>query len=114
MKSLLVILSLVLAGAAHAEEKNLNVCGMHCEACADMVKDKVCNDQYAVCDITPPAEEKTAKAKKGKKEEAKLGKLHLKTKDGAAKIDEKAINTALADTEYTVTQATKCPAKKAM
>jgi hypothetical protein len=100
MKFAFVILSLVLAGAAHAEEKNCAVKGMHCDACTEMVKDKVCNDTMAVCDVT-------VKDGKGK---AKMGNIHIKTKEAAGKIDEKAIAKAIADTDY---KLEKCTAAKA-
>jgi len=96
MKLAFVILSFALASFAHAEEKNCTVKGMHCEACVDMVKDKVCNDSYATCDVTL--------------KKAKVGALHIKTKDANAKIDEKAIAKAIADTDY---KLDKCVAAKA-
>lgn len=94
MKYLFVILSFTLVSVAHAEEKNCNVKGMHCEACTDMVKDRVCNDQFSVCDVTVKADGK------GKDKKSKIGVVHLKTKDAAGKIDESAIAKAIADTDY--------------
>ncbi len=93
MKSV-VFVTLVLVGfMASAEEKNCTVKGMHCEACVEMVKDRVCeNKDFEVCDV---------KIKEGSK--PKTGLLHIKTKDTKVKIDEKAINTAMADTRYSVT-----------
>lgn len=95
MKMLLVAALVTLAPHfASAEEKECGVKGMHCDACKDMVKDRVCNDSYEVCDVTL----------KGKK-----GVLHLKTKDAAAKIDENALAKAMEDTTYKVE---KCAAPK--
>jgi hypothetical protein len=101
----------VLTAAAQAEEKNCTVKGMHCEACTEMVSDKVCNDSYEVCQVTMkddvPPKGKATREKKGK-----VGNIHLKTKDAAVKIDEKAIAKAIADTSYKVEKCT--PVAKAM
>ncbi len=100
MKLGLVIL---LAGLApvfgFSEEKNCTVKGMHCDACTEMVKDKVCNDTFEVCDVTV----------KGKQ-----GMIHIKTKDAAAKIDEKAMTQAMADTTYKVGKCTTPKGKSTM
>lgn len=100
MKLVLVIL---LAGLApvfgFAEEKNCTVKGMHCDACTDMVKDKVCNDTYEVCDVTM---------------KNKVGTIHIKTKDATAKIDEKALSLAMADTTYKVGKCTAPKGKSTM
>lgn len=82
----------IASSPAWADEKNCTVKGMHCEACVEMVKDRVCeNKDYEICEV---------KIKEGSK--PKMGLLHIKTKDMKVKIDEKAINTAMADTKYSV------------
>lgn len=91
---IVLILAGLVPALGSAEEKDCSVKGMHCEACIDMVRDKVCNDQYEVCTVT-------LKDKKGV--------IHIKTKDAAAKIDEKLISQAMADTTYKVD---KCKAAK--
>lgn len=97
MKSLIFVSLLGLFSfTAFAEEKKCEVKGMHCEACADMVKDRVCEGKdYEVCDVQAPMAGKD-------KKKANFGKLHIKTKDAATKIDVKGINTAMADTQYSV------------
>lgn len=93
MKLLILAAAIVVSAPALAEEKNCTVKGMHCEACVEMVKDRVCEGKdYAECDV---------KIKEGSK--PKVGLLHIKTKEADAKIDVKAINTAMADTRYSVT-----------
>ena len=75
---------------------------MHCDSCVDMVKDKVCNDTFDVCDVTLD-------------EKSKSGNIHIKTKDQGAKIDEKALSAAIADTDYKVSKCkAAAKAKKAM
>ena len=89
-----LIMALVICGlvpAAFADEKTCTVKGMHCDACTDMVKEKVCNDTYEVCDVTL---------------KNKVGKIHLKTKDAATKVDAKTLTTAMADTTYKVDKCT--------
>lgn len=91
-----IALLLALPAIGFAEEKNCTVKGMHCDACKDMVKDRVCNDTYEVCDVS-------LKDKKGM--------IHLKTKDAAAKIDEKALAQTMADTTYKVDKCTAATGK---
>jgi len=95
MKVILIALFVLAPLFAQAEEKECTVKGMHCDACKDMVSDRVCNDTFEVCTVTV---------------KDKLGKIHLKTKDTAAKIDEKAIAKNIEDTQY---KLDKCTAKKA-
>src|SRR5688572_14751228 len=92
----IVSVLLVLPFVAMAEEKECGVKGMHCDACTEMVQEKVCNDTYAECKVT-------LKDKKGL--------ILLKTKDAAAKIDEKALAKTVADMgdKY---KLEKCAAKK--
>jgi hypothetical protein len=97
---------MVLVSVAQAEEKSCNVKGMHCEACTDMVKDRVCNDQFSVCDVTVKSDGKS------KDKKAKIGVMHLKTKDAAGKIDEAVIAKAIADTDYKLDKCT--PVKSQM
>ena len=94
----IVIATLLFAAPffATAEEKNCSVKGMHCEACISMVKDKVCNDSYEVCDVTL---------------KGKSGMVHLKTKDAAGKIDAKELSKVMADTTYSVDKCTPVKGK---
>lgn len=93
MKTIILVLLSVAASSAWSEEKNCTVKGMHCEACVEMVKDRLCENQdYAVCDV---------KIKEGSK--PKVGLLHIVTKDSKAKVDVKALQTAMTDTNYSVT-----------
>lgn len=95
MKALLFFALMGFSGIAFAEEKTCTVKGMHCEACQDMVKDRVCEGKgYEVCDIKLPD--------KAKNKENKMGALHIKTKDKKEKIDVAAMNKALEDTRYSV------------
>lgn len=100
MKLILIVGLALVAGYASAEEKNCTVKGMHCEACVDMVKDRICEGQsaYETCEVT---------IKKGSK--PKVGILHIKTKDAGGKVDEKALGTAMADTTYKID---KCSSTK--
>lgn len=93
MKLLSLFMFSMLAVPALAEEKKCTVKGMHCEACVEMVRDRLCeNKDYASCEVS---------IKEGSK--PKVGLLHIKTKDDKTKVDEKALNTAMADTQYKVT-----------
>jgi mercuric ion binding protein len=42
MKSLLVAFALILPALSHADDYSYKVTGMHCGACAKMIKAKVC------------------------------------------------------------------------
>ncbi len=90
MKAILAGVVALFCMGAFAEEKNCTVKGMNCDHCVGTVKEKVCNDQYETCEVTV----QDAKAK--------VGMIHVVTKDKAAKIDEKAMGTAIADTSYTI------------
>ncbi len=91
MKGFILLLA-ILFSPAWAEEKNCTVKGMHCEACVEMVKDRVCeNKDFSVCDV---------KIKEGSK--PTVGILHIVTKDQKSKVDVKALSTAMADTQYSV------------
>lgn len=93
MKAIIFLVVGLSNVAVMAEEKNCTVKGMHCEACVEMVKDRLCeNAEYAVCDV---------KIKEGSK--PKVGLLHIVTKDAKAKVDVKALQTAMTDTNYSVT-----------
>ena len=80
----------------HGEEMNCTVKGMHCDACVTMVKEKICNDTFAVCDVTM----------KNKK-----GLIHIKTKDVAGKINETEMSKAIADTTYSIDVCTPVKGK---
>lgn len=96
MKSVLLFAFLAVGSLAFAEEKNCTVKGMHCEACQDMVKDRLCEGKgFEVCEVKLP------KDAKPKDKENKLGNLHIKTK-GKEKIDVAAMNKSLEDTRYTI------------
>lgn len=84
-----ILIALVM-GTGWAEEKTCTVKGMHCEACVDMIKDRLCTDQFDKCDVS-------------------VGKIHLKTKVSAEKIDEAKLNKEIADTTYSLG---KCSAEK--
>ena len=94
-----IVIALALPLFAQAEEKNCTVKGMHCDACTDQVKEKVCNEKFEVCDLTL---------------KNKVGTLHLKTKDAAGKIDAKALTQAMADTTYKVEKCTELKGKSTM
>ncbi len=92
MKSLILVSLLSLGGFAFAEEKKCTVKGMHCEACVDMVKDRLCEGKgYDVCDVTIKKDSKP-----------KVGTIHIKTKDKATKIDVAAMSESVKDTNYSV------------
>jgi hypothetical protein len=90
MKAVLVFIIAMVCLPALAEEKTCALKGMDCQGCVDTVKEKVCNDSYAVCDV------------KIKNPAKKMGELHVSTKDPAAKIDEQAIGKIVSDITYTL------------
>lgn len=85
MRNLIFVSAILFGFAINAEEKVCTVKGMHCTGCVEMVKEAVCTDQYAACDV---------KIKDAKKE---IGEIHVKTK-AAAKVDEKAMSSLVAKT----------------
>jgi cation transport ATPase len=92
MKMAMLVLVSSLAFVAHADEKTCAVKGMHCEACAEMVQGKVCEEgKYSTCDV-------------------KVGQIHLITKDATAKIDESAVGAAVKESGYSLQ---KCKLGKA-
>lgn len=92
MLKMIIVTTIFFATNVFAEEKSCTVKGMHCSACVEMVKEKVCDGKdFAVCDVT---------LKK------KVGTIHIKTKDADAKVDEKDIGTAIADTTYKLDKCT--------
>lgn len=99
MKLIWILLFVLAPFTVSAEEKECTVEKMHCDACKDMVKDRLCNDTHEVCDVTL---------------KNKVGKVHMKTKDAAAKLDEKAMAKALEDTTYKLGKCTATKAKAAM
>lgn len=92
MKTLVLALVAAASVSVMAEEKNCSVKGMHCQACVEMVKDRICNDTFEVCDVT-------------------MGKVHLKTKEGSAKIEAKEVTKAIADTTYSIDKCTPVKGK---
>lgn len=92
MKMTIIAFLATFSFFAAAEEKNCSVKGMHCEACVTMVKEKLCDDKFEVCDVT-------------------MGKVHLKTKEAAAKIEAKEITKAIADTTYSIDKCTPVKGK---
>lgn len=89
---LVVLLAFLCGGYVFAEDKTCAVKGMHCEDCVSAVQNKVCNDTYSTCDV-------------------KIGKVHLVTKDAAAKVDEKAVSAEIKDAGYTMKKCTNGKAK---
>lgn len=92
MKTTIIAFLAAFSFFATAEEKNCSVKGMHCEACVTMVKEKLCNDKFEVCEVT-------------------MGKVHLKTKEVGAKIEAKEMSKAIADTTYTIDKCTPVKGK---
>lgn len=101
MKIIIAAIVSLVCLQATAEEKTCAVKGMECTGCVDMVKDKVCTENFSTCDVTVTDKKN------------KVGQIHIVTKDATAKVDEKALSTAIKDTTYTVEKcAAGAPKKK--
>jgi copper chaperone CopZ len=100
VKAVLVVLVAMVCLPAFSEEKTCTVKGMTCANCVDTVKEKVCNPNFSVCDVTL-------------NKKAKMGEIHVMTKDATAKIDEKTLSDAIKDTTYSVQKCTNGAPKTA-
>ena len=90
MKVLSFLMILGLSVGAQAEESNCTIKGMSCPHCASTIKEKICTgDKFSMCEVNYD-------------EKAKLGKIHIATKETNAKVDAKELSAAIADTNYKV------------
>ena len=94
-----VLLTLLFTGfSVFAETKTCVVSGMHCKGCQETVEGKVCDEtKYSTCTV------RIVDAKK------KVGEVHLVTKDGTSKVDEKALGAVMEDSGYKLKE---CKTKK--
>lgn len=83
MKVVFIVLVSLVCLPALAEEKTCAVKGMECTGCAGTVKEKVCNESYATCDVQVVDKK------------SHVGQIHIITKEATAKVDEGAIREAL-------------------
>ncbi|MBX3022212.1 MAG: hypothetical protein KF799_11110 [Bdellovibrionales bacterium] len=94
MKYVLIVLVSLVCLPAMAEEKTCTITPMDCAGCVDMVKEKVCNPEFTLCDVAIVDSDK------------KIGQIHVKTKDAATKVDPKMLTDLIKDTTYSVSKCT--------
>lgn len=90
-KTMILVLLGALAVSASAETKVVKLKGLHCADCVQTLKEKICNDSYAKCEV---------KLTNSKKE---LGQLTLETK-GKEKVDMVKISKIVEKEGYKVTK----------